>query len=172
MDKETMKASIDEILDLIGLTKDRCTLSKDLSGGMKRRLSIGIALIGDPRVYLITFTSLYLLTFPRCSFSMNRPVVSVSLLHFSSSEFVVYLLVDPPNRRLIWNIVRKMKEAGKCVILTTHFLEEADILSDRIAIMTNGRLQAGGTPNFLKQQTGFPFSLSLFLCKIGENLFS
>lgn len=47
-----------------------------------------------------------------------------------------------------------MKEAGKCVILTTHFLEEADILSDRIAIMTNGRLQASGTPNFLKQQAG------------------
>ena len=47
-----------------------------------------------------------------------------------------------------------MKEAGKCVILTTHFLEEADILSDRIAIMANGQLQASGTPNFLKQQAG------------------
>lgn len=71
----------------------------------------------------------------------------------------MYLLKDPPNRRLIWTIIRKMKEAGKCVILTTHFLEEADILSDRIAIMANGRLQASGTPNFLKQQTGliFPF---------------
>jgi len=53
-----------------------------------------------------------------------------------------------------------MKEAGKCVILTTHFLEEADILSDRIAVMANGQLQASGTPNFLKQQAG---SLSLFL---------
>lgn len=63
-------------------------------------------------------------------------------------------VLDPPNRRLIWTIIRKMKEAGKCVILTTHFLEEADILSDRIAIMANGRLQASGTPNFLKQQAG------------------
>jgi ABC-type multidrug transport system ATPase subunit len=53
MDKEAMETSIDQILDLIGLTKDRCTLSKDLSGGMKRRLSIGIALVGDPRVNLI-----------------------------------------------------------------------------------------------------------------------
>jgi ABC-type multidrug transport system ATPase subunit len=52
-----------------------------------------------------------------------------------------------------------MKEAGKCVILTTHFLEEADILSDRIAIMTNGRLQASGTPNFLKQQAGLTLCL-------------
>jgi ABC-type multidrug transport system ATPase subunit len=53
MDKTTMGTSIDTILDLIGLMKDRCTLSKDLSGGMKRRLSIGIALIGDPEVNLI-----------------------------------------------------------------------------------------------------------------------
>jgi ABC-type multidrug transport system ATPase subunit len=52
MDKTTMGTSIDTILDLIGLMKDRCTLSKDLSGGMKRRLSIGIALIGDPEVNL------------------------------------------------------------------------------------------------------------------------
>ncbi len=47
-----------------------------------------------------------------------------------------------------------MKDAGKCVILTTHFLEEADVLSDRIAIMSHGRLQASGTSDFLKQQTG------------------
>ena len=47
-----------------------------------------------------------------------------------------------------------MKEAGKCIILTTHFLEEADVLSDRIAIMTSGRLQAHGTPDFLKSQIG------------------
>jgi ABC-type proline/glycine betaine transport system ATPase subunit len=83
MDKETMEISIDQILNLIGLMKDRCTLSKDLSGGMKRRLSIGIALVGDPRVNLIAFIFLYLLIFSRCSFSMNQPVVSVSLMNFS-----------------------------------------------------------------------------------------
>lgn len=47
-----------------------------------------------------------------------------------------------------------MKKDGKCVILTTHFLEEADMLSDRIAFISKGRLQAHGTPDFLKQQTG------------------
>jgi len=56
MNKTEMNASINRILDLIGLVKDRCTLSKDLSGGMKRRLSIGIALVGDPRVNLNIFT--------------------------------------------------------------------------------------------------------------------
>jgi ABC-type multidrug transport system ATPase subunit len=50
MDKEFMKQSIETILQLIGLTNDRNTLSKDLSGGMKRRLSIGISLINDPKV--------------------------------------------------------------------------------------------------------------------------
>ncbi len=51
-----------------------------------------------------------------------------------------------------------MKEAGKCIILTTHFLEEADVLSDRIAIMTSGQLQANGTPDFLKSQIGMSSS--------------
>ncbi len=61
---------------------------------------------------------------------------------------------------MIWTIIRKMKEAGKCIILTTHFLEEADVLSDRIAVMTSGRLQAYGTSDFLKNQIGrFSFNI-------------
>jgi ATP-binding cassette subfamily A (ABC1) protein 3 len=54
-----------------------------------------------------------------------------------------------------------MKEAGKCIILTTHFLEEADVLSDRIAVMTSGRLQANGTPDFLKNQMGMSLTTLL-----------
>jgi ABC-type multidrug transport system ATPase subunit len=73
---------------------------------------------------------------------------------------------DPYNRRLIWTIIRKMKEAGKCIILTTHFLEEADVLSDRIAVMTSGRLQANGTPDFLKNQIGISPSALLFFWKL------
>ena len=53
-----MKKSIDNILQLIGLTNDRNTLSKDLSGGMKRRLSIGISLINDPKVSCLSLLSL------------------------------------------------------------------------------------------------------------------
>ena len=63
-------------------------------------------------------------------------------------------MIDPYNRRFIWTILQKMREAGKCIIMTTHFLEEADILSDRIAAMVQGRLQACGTPEFLKQKIG------------------
>ena len=55
MTKKAMQNSIARILDLIGLVNDRSTLAKDLSGGMKRRLSIGIALVGDPQVNLTVF---------------------------------------------------------------------------------------------------------------------
>ncbi|CAF2146243.1 unnamed protein product [Rotaria magnacalcarata] len=126
MDDEKMKASIDTILPLIGLSNDRNTLSKDLSGGMKRRLSIGISLINDPKVVIL-----------------DEPTSGI----------------DPYNRRLIWTIIRKLKLTGKCVLLTTHFLEEADVLSDRIAIMSRGRLQASGTPDYLKQRTDFEYRL-------------
>ncbi|CAF1240137.1 unnamed protein product [Adineta steineri] len=126
MNKEFMKESIETILQLIGLTNDRNTCSKDLSGGMKRRLSIGISLINNPKVVIL-----------------DEPTSGI----------------DPYNRRLIWTIIRKLKLAGKCVLLTTHFLEEADVLSDRIAIMSRGRLQANGTPDFLKQQTEFEYRL-------------
>ena len=91
---------------------------------------------------------------------MNRPVVSVSD-RFSSSSFSPFSIdLDPYNRRLIWTIVRKLKAKDRCVLLTTHFLDEADVLSDRIAIMSRGALQAKGTPDFLKQQTGLIFVMN------------
>ncbi|CAF4147319.1 unnamed protein product [Rotaria sp. Silwood2] len=126
IEPKLINESIETILQLIGLVNDRHTLSKKLSGGMKRRLSIGISLMGDPKVLIL-----------------DEPTSGI----------------DPYNRRLIWTMIRKMKEAGKCIILTTHFLQEADVLSDRIAIMSNGHLQASGTPNFLKNQIDFEYRL-------------
>ncbi|CAF3435397.1 unnamed protein product [Rotaria sp. Silwood1] len=126
MKKKEVKESIDNILNLIGLVDQQHTWAKNLSGGMKRRLSIGISLVGNPKVLIL-----------------DEPTSGI----------------DPYNRRFIWTIIRKMKEAGKCIIMTTHFLEEADVLSDRIAVMTKGRLQANGTPEFLKQQTDFEYRI-------------
>jgi ABC-type lipoprotein export system ATPase subunit len=82
MNKQAMKDSIETILNLIGLTTDRNTLSKDLSGGMKRRLSIGISLIDDPKVCqieisLIDFNSI----FSRLLFLMNQPAALVRAFH-------------------------------------------------------------------------------------------
>jgi len=59
-----------------------------------------------------------------------------------------------------------LKLTGKCVLLTTHFLEEADVLSDRIAIMSRGRLQASGTSEYLKQRTGSMNKIKIMQKKI------
>ena len=69
MDKRDMRESIEIILQLVGLTNDRHTLSKDLSGGMKRRLSIGISLINDPKVIIL-----------------DEPTSGIGIYHFSKSR--------------------------------------------------------------------------------------
>ncbi|CAF2249794.1 unnamed protein product [Rotaria magnacalcarata] len=155
LDRIKIDESIDKILDLIGLVNDRRTLSKDLSGGMKRRLSIGISLIGDPKVSQINRYTTYHISVSILSYYRKSSVLLSVILILDEPTSGV----DPYNRRLIWMIIQKMKDIGKCVILTTHFLEEADILSDRIVIMSHGRLQASGTPDFLKQQTDYEYRL-------------
>ena len=59
--------------------------------------------------------------------------------------------LDPQTRRQVWGYIKNLKEAGKTVLLTTHYMEEADILCDRIAIIDHGRIIARGTPNELKK---------------------
>nr|CBH39766.1 putative ABC transporter, ATP-binding protein, C-terminal region [uncultured archaeon] len=59
--------------------------------------------------------------------------------------------LDPQTRRLVWESIENLKEAGKTVLLTTHYMEEADILCDKIAIIDHGRIIARGTPNELKK---------------------
>ena len=59
--------------------------------------------------------------------------------------------LDPQTRRQVWESIENRKEAGKTILLTTHYMEEADILCDKIAIIDHGRIIAGGTPNELKK---------------------
>lgn len=101
------------------------------SGGMKRRLSMAIAFIGDPRIVFL-----------------DEPTTGM----------------DPKNRRYIWELVQKMKK-GRAVILTTHAMEEADILSDRIAVISKGSLQCVGTGLYLKNKYGDGYRLSLVVEK-------
>ena len=68
--------------------------------------------------------------------------------------------MDPHSRRSIWALLREQRE-GRTIVLTTHFLDEAEILSDRIAIMAEGRLRCLGSPLFLKDYFGTGYSLSL-----------
>jgi ABC-type nitrate/sulfonate/bicarbonate transport system ATPase subunit len=78
MEPKIMRESIETILHLIGLVNDRQTLSKNLSGGMKRRLSIGISLIGDPKVFSL-FSFITIIDYFRFSFLMNQQVALVTL---------------------------------------------------------------------------------------------
>ncbi|KAH6565318.1 hypothetical protein BASA50_008965 [Batrachochytrium salamandrivorans] len=96
-----------------------------LSGGMKRKLSVAIALLGSPRVVLL-----------------DEPTTGMD--------------VDAQQR--VWSLIRCCKK-DKVVILTTHSMEEAEVLGDRIAIMSNGTLKTLGTSIFLKDQFGTGYSI-------------
>ncbi|XP_031091746.1 ABC transporter A family member 11-like [Ipomoea triloba] len=104
------------------------------SGGMKRRLSLAIALIGNPRLLIL-----------------DEPTTGM----------------DPVTRRHIWNVIESAKH-GRSIILTTHSMEEADILADRIGIMAKGRLRCIGNATTLKSRFGAGFITKVSLDK-GED---
>ena len=122
-----LEAEIDEMIREVGLVEKRNELSKNLSGGMKRKLSVGIAFIGGSSVVLL-----------------DEPTSGM----------------DPFSRRFTWNVIRKMRE-GRTIILTTHFMDEADLLGDRIAIMADGKLRCAGSSLFLKQQFGVGYMMAI-----------
>ncbi|TMW86787.1 hypothetical protein EJD97_020884 [Solanum chilense] len=106
------------------------------SGGMKRRLSLGIALIGDPKVLFL-----------------DEPTTGM----------------DPITRRHIWSVIEAAKQ-GRSIILTTHSMEEADILSDRIGIMARGRLRCIGTSTLLKSRFGAGFIAKISFSKVANDV--
>ncbi|CAF1436607.1 unnamed protein product, partial [Rotaria sordida] len=123
-DKEDICSNL---LEAVNLTEDRNVYCKNLSGGMKRRLSIACAFIGNTRFVLL-----------------DEP---------SSG-------LDPINRRLLWRWIRSMKE-NRTILLSTHFMEEADALSDRIIILSNGNICANDTSTQLKRLYGSGYKLIL-----------
>lgn len=117
--------NVEKTLDDVKLTKFRGFLIKELSGGMKRRLSLGISLVGSPSIVFL-----------------DEPTTGL----------------DPENKRQIWEILSGCK-ANKCMILTTHLMEEAEVLSDRIGIIINGQMRCLGTQYKLKKIYGKGFKL-------------
>jgi ABC-type multidrug transport system ATPase subunit len=98
---------IDVVLQKINLLNEKKNFVKNLSGGMKRRISIGLALLGNSEVIIL-----------------DEPTTGL----------------DPVNRKAIWEFIRELKKNGKTILLTTHIMDEADILSDRVAIINKGVL--------------------------------
>ncbi|OTF75870.1 ABC transporter sub-family A-like protein [Euroglyphus maynei] len=116
---------VQRVLNLLQLT-DKCdTRSSSLSGGMKRKLQLGMALIGQ--------TSILILDEPTSG-------------------------LDPEARRVIWDLLISLRRE-KTILLTTHYMEEADVLGDRIAIMNQGLVRCCGTPFFLKNAFGTGYQL-------------
>jgi ABC-2 type transport system ATP-binding protein len=112
------KASIDELLELVDLTKWRGAATKTLSGGMRRRLEIARGLVHHPRIFFL-----------------DEPTTGL----------------DPVSRVAVWEMLGNIKDQRQLTILiTTHYMDEADRLCDRIAIVDHGKLVALDTPMALK----------------------
>uniref|UniRef100_H2T045 ATP binding cassette subfamily A member 3 n=1 Tax=Takifugu rubripes TaxID=31033 RepID=H2T045_TAKRU len=135
--KGKIPGEVDRIIQILNLEDKRHSRSKTLSGGMKRKLSIGIALIGDSKVVML-----------------DEPTSGM----------------DPSARRATWDLLQGEKR-GRTILLTTHFMDEADLLGDRIAIMAGGELQCCGSPLFLKNKYGAGYHMVIVkdaLCNVSE----
>jgi ABC-2 type transport system ATP-binding protein len=117
IDTALSKERTGELLEMMGLARRASERVKKYSGGMKRRLSLAMALISDPQVLFL-----------------DEPTLGL----------------DPQSRRAIWDHIEKLK-GTKTIVHTTHYLEEADALADRIAVIDEGRIIAMGTPDELKK---------------------
>ncbi len=118
-DKEKRKRKVNELISGFGLEEVRDKYAGKLSGGWQRRLSIAMALIGEPKVLFL-----------------DEPTLGLDVFA----------------RRELWRIIESLK--GKItVVLTTHYMEEAEKLSDRLCIMKNGRIIAIGTATEMIEKT-------------------
>ncbi len=108
-----LRAKADELLEFAQLTEKASTKVDDLSGGMKRRLTIARALVNEPRVLLL-----------------DEPTTGL----------------DPQARHILWDRLFRLKEQGVTLIVTTHFMDEAEQLCDRLIVMDHGTIVAEGSP--------------------------
>ncbi len=119
MPKEEREKRADEILDFLDIKEKAYQYCDKLSGGMKRRLLIGRALMQKPKVLFL-----------------DEPTTGV----------------DVQLRRALWDMLRKLNREGTTIVLTTHYIEEAESLCDRVAIMDHGKVIALGSPDALKRK--------------------
>ena len=129
---KTLKTRIDEVLEQIGLTEKANQRIKTYSGGMKRRVNIGVGLLHQPRLLF-----------------MDEPTVGI----------------DPQSRRAILDSVKELNRQGTTVLYTTHYMEEAQELSNRVGIIDHGELIALGTQAELTRQIGVNEALVLHVAE-------
>lgn len=93
----------------------------------------------------------------------NRRKLSLAMALMGGTQILYFdeptSAMDPASRRIIWNIIKDLRSQGKTIVLTTHYLEEADELADRIGVMSKGTLFAVGSPEFIKKKFGVGYHL-------------
>lgn len=119
MAKRRAKEKAAELLEKVGLADDSGRRAGGYSEGMKRRLSLAMALVNDPDIAFL-----------------DEPTVAM----------------DPQSRRAVWAMISKLRDQGRTVVLSTHYMEEAQRLCDRIGIIDHGRLIAEGTAQQLVRE--------------------
>lgn len=105
--------NIDEVIRMVGLEEEKNKLYMNLSGGLKQRLGIAVALVNDPEIVFL-----------------DEPTTGL----------------DPRARRDVWESIKQLKAEGKTIFLTTHYMEEAEVLADLVAIISKGKIIAQGSP--------------------------
>ncbi len=106
-----------ELLETLGLTEHARKMSRDLSGGLKRKLLVGNALVGDPPVLVL-----------------DEPTTGL----------------DPHSRREVWSVLRGLRGRGRTILITTHYMDEAEELCDEVVVISGGRIHARGTVEQLR----------------------
>ena len=127
---KSLTSRVDEVLEQIGLTDKAKDRVKTYSGGMKRRVNIGVGLLHKPKLLF-----------------MDEPTVGI----------------DPQSRRAILDTVKDLNQQGMTLLYTTHYMEEAEELSNRVGIIDHGELIAIGTQKELTQQVGETETLILHI---------
>jgi len=120
------KRDIDEIISLMDLEGKKDELYMNLSGGLKQRVGVGMALVNDPELIFL-----------------DEPTTGL----------------DPRARRGVWSAIMSLKEEGKTIFLTTHYMEEAEYLADRVAIVHQGRIVGQGSLGELISDHGGHYSV-------------
>jgi ABC-2 type transport system ATP-binding protein len=108
--------AIDEVISLVGLNEKADDRARTLSGGQRRRLDVGLGIIGRPEVLFL-----------------DEPTTGF----------------DPEARRAFWVLIKQLRDEGTTILLTTHYLDEAEALADRVAVMNHGEIIEISTPALL-----------------------
>ena len=137
MTNENIETRRNMLLEKLGLTQEAKRKAEKYSGGMRRRLSLALALIHNPQVAFL-----------------DEPTVAL----------------DPQSRHAVWDFIRELKKENKTIILTTHYMEEAEALCDRVGIIDHGKLLTLGPPKDLVSNVGVTNLEEVFINLTGRRI--